>query len=71
MDVDKLKSGEPYKNLKDSIVIFICTFDPFSAKKPKYEFKNIDITNGKIEPAVIENSNMATGNSTANRQISF
>lgn len=49
MDVDKLKSGEPYKNLKDSIVIFICTFDPFDSKKPKYEFKNIDITNGKLE----------------------
>lgn len=47
MDIDKLKSGEPYKNLKDSIIIFICTFDPFDKKKPKYEFKNIDISDGK------------------------
>ena len=49
MDIDKLKHGEPYKNLKDSIVIFICKFDPFGKKKPKYEFKNLDIADGKTQ----------------------
>lgn len=48
MDIDKLKSGEPYEKLKDSIVVFICTFDPFrhiSEKKAKYVFQNLDVEN--------------------------
>lgn len=49
MDIDKLKAGEPYKNLKDSIVIFICKFDPFGARKPKYEFRNLDVSDRKTE----------------------
>ncbi len=49
MDIDKLKSGEPYSSLKDSIVIFICTFDPFGKSKPKYEFRNIDAEDKKTE----------------------
>lgn len=47
MDVATLKPGEPYKNLKDSIVLFICLSDPFSREKAKYEFQNIDIEDGK------------------------
>lgn len=52
MDIDKLKSGEPYEKLKDFIVIFICTFDPFkhiSDKKAKYVFRNLDVENSKNE----------------------
>lgn len=49
MDVDKLKAGQFYGDLKDSIVIFICTFDPFDEAKPKYEFRNLDVENGKTE----------------------
>lgn len=46
MDTDSLEAGKPYGDLKNSIVIFICTFDPFSRKKPKYEFKNLDTDDG-------------------------
>lgn len=46
MDTDSLKAGKPYKALKDSVVIFICTFDPFGKKKAKYEFKNLDTADG-------------------------
>lgn len=49
MDIDKLKAGEPYKNLKDSIVIFICKFDPFGTRKPKYEFRNLDVNDRNTE----------------------
>lgn len=49
MDIDKLKAGEPYKNLKNSIVIFICMFDPFDKRKPFYYFKNVDIVDFETE----------------------
>lgn len=51
MDVDSLKTGEPYKALKDSIVIFICTFNPLKNAKPKpiRIFKNIDVKDKETE----------------------
>ena len=49
MDTATLKPSEPYKELKDSIIIFICTFDPFKKGKVKYVFKNLDIENPKNE----------------------
>lgn len=49
MDSSTLKPGEPYKNLKDSIVIFICLTDPFSQGRAKYEFRNLDIEDTKTE----------------------
>ena len=39
IDLDTIEKGETYKNLKESYVIFICTFDPFGEKLPKYEFR--------------------------------
>lgn len=45
MDTATLKPSEPYKKLKDSIIIFICMFDPFRKGKVKYVFKNLDIEN--------------------------
>lgn len=49
MDIDSLPSGRPFKDLKNSIVIFICMFDPFSKNEPKYIFRNIDIKNKTTE----------------------
>lgn len=43
MDVDFLEKSQPYTSLKDSIIIFICKFDPFGNAHPKYEFQNLDI----------------------------
>lgn len=41
MDLNVLESGEKYKDLKESYVIFICTFDPFGLGLSCYEFENI------------------------------
>lgn len=49
MDVATLKPGEPYRNLKDSIVLFICLSDPFNGEKAKYEFKNLDTSDRELE----------------------
>ena len=39
MDVDSLDSGESYKTLKDSYVIFLCLGDPFGKGLPVYTFR--------------------------------
>lgn len=49
MDIDKLKAGEPYSKLKNSIAIFICTFDPFKKQRAKYVFRNLDINEHETE----------------------
>ncbi len=41
IDLNVIEKGEHYKNLKDSYVIFICTFDPFEKGLPKYSFENM------------------------------
>ena len=41
MDVDCLKSGEKYSELKDSYVIFICVPDIFEKGLPCYSFENL------------------------------
>ena len=41
MDIDMLKSGELYSQLKESHVIFICINDIFKQGLPIYTFKNI------------------------------
>ena len=39
IDLDIIEKGETYKKLKESYVIFICTFDPFNENMSKYEFR--------------------------------
>lgn len=41
MDVAALKPGEPFDNLPDSFVIFICTFDPFGRGRYCYTYREI------------------------------
>ena len=41
IDMKLLKRGEPYKNLKESYVIFLCTEDPFGQNMPIYSFENL------------------------------
>lgn len=41
IDLNIIEKGEDYKSLKESYVIFICTFDPFEKEMPKYSFENI------------------------------
>ena len=40
MDIDKLGEGEDYLRLTNSIVIFICTFDPYKMNRHIYTFEN-------------------------------
>ena len=41
IDLNCIEKGETYKHLKDSYIIFICTFDPFGKELPKYSFENV------------------------------
>ena len=41
MDLDDLKSGQKYKELKDSYIIFICLEDIFGKGLAKYTFENL------------------------------
>ena len=41
LDMDNLLKGEDYDNLKESFIIFLCQFDPFSQNLPCYTFVNI------------------------------
>ena len=48
MDVDMLKSGEPYRALKESHVIFICLKDIFKQGLAHYTFENLCLQNPRI-----------------------
>ena len=39
-DIDNTPKGSEYKDLKENVVIFICTFDPFRYGKAIYHFAN-------------------------------
>lgn len=41
MDSYQIRAGQKYKNLKNSVVIFICTFDPFKDNRSIYTFQTI------------------------------
>lgn len=49
IDVDLLKSGQKYKDMKTSFVIFICVDDIFGAGLPKYTFENLCQEDPKIK----------------------
>lgn len=40
IDMDELKKGQYYTALKESFIIFICTFDPFGENLPMYTFRH-------------------------------
>ena len=48
IDVDTLQSGQKYKELKDSYVIFICISDIFEKGLPCYRFENMCRENNSI-----------------------
>ena len=39
IDSGKLKGGQPYSELRDSYIIFICNYDPFGRGKAVYRFQ--------------------------------
>ena len=40
IDLNTIQKGDDYEELKESYVIFICTFDPFGKGKAQYTFEN-------------------------------
>ena len=46
LELDFLAQGQPYKDLKPSYVIFICTFDRFKMDEPVYFFRSWDVEKG-------------------------
>ena len=49
LDIQELNSGQKYKNLKDSYIIFICESDIFGKGFAKYTFENLCIENPNIK----------------------
>ncbi len=41
IDLNCIEKGEDYDELKESYVIFICTFDPFEKRMAQYTFENL------------------------------
>lgn len=49
IDLDLLEKGGEYKQLKNSYVIFICTFDPFGKGYYRYQFENVCKEDSKVK----------------------
>ena len=49
MDVDMLKSGEPYRALKETHIIFICLKDIFKQGLAHYAFENLCLENPTVK----------------------
>lgn len=48
MDIDMLEKGHDYQELTNSIVIFICTFDPYELDRHIYTFENRCVQEEKL-----------------------
>ena len=49
IDLNTIKKGEDYEELKESYVIFICTFDPFKKGRAQYTFENFCIEDKELK----------------------
>ncbi len=73
VDIDSLMKGEDYPELKDSYILFICTFDPFVDKNgksfglPCYTFQNLCLENSSVQLG--DNSIKVIYNSSAYESI--
>ena len=54
IDLNILNKGESYRKLKESYIIFVCTFDPFNRSRMIYTFRN----------ACVEDSNLSLNDGT-------
>ena len=66
-DIDNTPKGSEYSDLKENVVIFICTFDPFYRGKAIYSFSNYCI-NYK-EPIPLEDGTTKLFLNTATEQL--
>ena len=49
IDLNRLEKGESYRKLKESYIIFVCTFDPFKLDRKIYTFRNKCIEEENLE----------------------
>ena len=49
IDLDLIEKGQDYSELKNNIVIFVCTFDPFKLGRHYYSFENICIEDHELK----------------------
>ena len=49
IDIDTLLRGTSYSSLKESYIIFICTFDPFNKGFSRYTFRTLCIQDSKVD----------------------
>ena len=49
MDTDSLLKGQPYSELKDSIIIFLCRFDPFKKGIPCYTVRRTCLQDSAVK----------------------
>ena len=49
IDSEHLQQGTPYRELPDSYIVFLCTFDPFDRGYHKYEFRELCIDDPSVE----------------------
>ena len=66
-DIDTTPKGSEYQDLKENVVIFICTFDPFHRGKAIYSFANYCI--GYDEPIPLEDGTTKLFLNTATKQL--
>lgn len=48
IDLNTIQKGDDYDELKESYVIFICTFDPFGKGMAQYTFENLCLEDKKL-----------------------
>ncbi len=48
IDLNTIERGESYKKLKESYILFICTFDPFGQNRARYTFENLCVEDKEL-----------------------
>ena len=67
-DIDTTPKGSEYKDLKENVVIFICTFDPFLKGQPYYTFQNMCLEHK--EPIYLEDGTTKIFLNTTSKDLS-
>ena len=63
MDIYSLQKGESYRKLKESYIVFVCSFDPFKYSRLIYTFRNkcIEVENLELDDKATKIFLNATG----------
>ena len=72
MDIHSLSKGESYRKLKESYIVFVCSFDPFKLSRLIYTFRNrcIEVDNLELDDKATKIFLNATGiNGEVNNDI--